>query len=149
LRGSAIITQPSFGGSIGEVSFSQCPSNLQFTNLNKPTPGWHIHSWAKMKTLSPSAKFLTGGSVGGAFSFVLLFFGLMAGGGGHGSYTLWYVGLIVAGVSGFALLAGSVRSGAKKEERGSFGLGLAAIALFAVVGLKFFSIAEWLGSIFF
>jgi hypothetical protein len=98
----------------------------------------------KMKSFSPSAKIGFAGGIGGVLAFAILFLGLGAIGGGHGSPAIWYVGLAVAALSSVLLLASVVRTSIKRTERKSLIAGIAAVAVFSVVWLKFFTIVDWL-----
>ena len=101
-------------------------------------------STKKMRSFSPSAKIGFAGGVVGVLAFAILFVGLGAIGGGHGSPAIWYVGLAVAALSSVLLLASVARSSIKKTERKSLIPGIVAVAVFSVVWLKFFTIVDWL-----
>jgi hypothetical protein len=102
-----------------------------------------------MSVLSSTARIQVIGCGGGALSFWILFFGALATGGGHGHYTLWYVGLAAAALSALLLVIGTASAAWKKTERKSLICGVLALGVFSVVGLRFFDIAEWLGDLLF
>lgn len=69
--------------------------------MNHPTEyNRHFLKWTRLSWL------------GIALSIAALFFGMMATGGGHGTYTLWYCGLILSAVSWLLVLV-SIVSGFK------------------------------------
>jgi hypothetical protein len=100
-----------------------------------------------MSAISASAKVQAVGIAGGILSVVVLVFGLAAGGGGHGSYTIWYIGLAAATLSALLVIIAGIWSAAKKSERKNLPLCVLAALAFIVVALKFFAIVDWFSEI--
>lgn len=98
-----------------------------------------------MTTASRSAKLQIVGIVGGAVSFLILFWGVFAMGGGHGTYVPWYAGLLVSTASAIFLVAGTIGAALQKEKgRRGVIFGTAAIVVFAVAALFFFDLIQWI-----
>lgn len=100
-----------------------------------------------MSASTPAAKIAFVGAATTLAAFAILFVGEGAIGGGHGSATIWYVGLGVAALSGLLMLAGVVQSAAKKSERTALLPTIIASVTIALLWLNFFTITEWLSSI--
>ena len=100
-----------------------------------------------MSVSMPSAKITFAGCATTLVAFAILFLGEGAIGGGHGSATIWFVGLGVAALSGLLMLAGVIRSAAKKSERTALLPTIIAAITITLLWLNFFTITEWLSSI--
>jgi hypothetical protein len=95
-----------------------------------------------MSAISSSARAQIIGSIGIAAAFLMLLVGSLSVGAGHGSYTMWYAGLVTLSVSAPILFAGMVAAALSHRYRELL-YGLLVIFFFSMVWIFHTEIAGW------